>query len=395
MPTRAGSGISTQAQTETAAAEAIRMALRGLDGAKPTLGFLFISPKRRLSEALATAAEICPEAEFMGCTTAGEITERGLVHDGIAALVLSSDEFLHRVALVSDVKRKGDEAVRQITGGFDDLASASRSRHYVDSTTVTLVDGLNGVGEALINGIMKRTRKAHQVVGGAAGDEGEFKVTQVGARGQAATDGAAALHVFSARPWGIGVDHGLRPSTDKMVVTRSEGNVVYEIDGKPAFRVYQEYAQKKGVTLTPANAGSFLINNELGVYFLQQLQRARAPLSVGADGSLTCAAAIEQGASVSILDGKKDDLVSAAVRAAAEAKAQLGGARAAGVLLFDCICRGSILGNDFRREIDAVKSVFPDVPIAGFLTYGEIARYKGRLDGWHNTTAVVAAIPTG
>jgi hypothetical protein len=44
-------------------------------------------------------------------------------------------------------------------------------------------------------------------------------------------------------------------------------------------------------------------------------------------------------------------------------------------------------------ELTAVRSVFPDVPVAGLLTYGEIARFKGRLDGWHNTTAVVTAIP--
>ena len=52
-----------------------------------------------------------------------------------------------------------------------------------------------------------------------------------------------------------------------------------------------------------------------------------------------------------------------------------------------------ILDAEFRREIETVQSVFPGVPIAGLLTYGEIARFKGRLDGWHNTTAVVAAIP--
>ncbi len=40
-----------------------------------------------------------------------------------------------------------------------------------------------------------------------------------------------------------------------------------------------------------------------------------------------------------------------------------------------------------------IQAVFPDVPVAGLLTYGEIARFKGRLDGWHHTTAVVAAIP--
>jgi hypothetical protein len=63
------------------------------------------------------------------------------------------------------------------------------------------------------------------------------------------------------------------------------------------------------------------------------------------------------------------------------------------VVLFDCVCRGMILEGGFGKEIDAVRSVFPDAPVAGLLTYGEIARFKGRLDGWHNATAVVTAIP--
>jgi methyl-accepting chemotaxis protein len=96
---------------------------------------------------------------------------------------------------------------------------------------------------------------------------------------------------------------------------------------------------------------------------------------------------------VSILDGEPDNLVAAARDAAVEASAALGGARAAGVLMFDCVCRGMILKEQFQREIDAVRSVFGQVPLAGCLTYGEIARYTGRLDGWHNATAVVVAIP--
>ncbi len=245
----------------------------------------------------------------------------------------------------------------------------------------------------MVNGIIQGTRTYQQVVGGAAGDDGQFKATWVGAGTHVGSDSAAALHVFSPTPWGVGVNHGLRPSTQKMVVTKASGNVVYELDGKPAFTVYQEYARARGITLTADNAGPFMINNELGVYFLNQMQRARAPLSVGPDGSLACAAEIAEGSSVSILDGKRDDLVQAARVAAEEAAEALRGARPAGVVLFDCICRGSILDKEFQREIDSVKSVFPGVPVVGFLTYGEIARYKGRLDGWHNTTAVVTAIP--
>jgi hypothetical protein len=96
---------------------------------------------------------------------------------------------------------------------------------------------------------------------------------------------------------------------------------------------------------------------------------------------------------VCILDGEPDSMVSAAGRAAEAAKAALGDAPVAGVLVFDCICRGLILDAAFQREIDAVRARFPDTPVAGFLTYGEIARFRGKLDGWHNTTTVVLAIP--
>jgi methyl-accepting chemotaxis protein len=228
---------------------------------------------------------------------------------------------------------------------------------------------------------------------GAAGDDGAFKATHVGHAGTTATDAAVALHVFSKQPWGIGVDHGLRPTTDRMQVTRATKNVVHEIDGRPAFEVYRGHAAKRGVSLAPDSAGSFLIGNELGIYFFDKLHRARAPLAVGPDGSLTCAGEIPQGASVCILDGEPDSMVAAAGRAAQEARKSLGGGDAAAVLLFDCVCRGMILDGQFAREIEAVRTAFPGVPVAGFLTYGEIARFKGHMDGWHNTTAVVAAIP--
>ena len=65
----------------------------------------------------------------------------------------------------------------------------------------------------------------------------------------------------------------------------------------------------------------------------------------------------------------------------------------AGALVFDCVCRGMIMKSDFPREIDAVREELGDVPVAGFLTYGEIARYSSKLSGWHNASAVVVAIP--
>ncbi len=124
-----------------------------------------------------------------------------------------------------------------------------------------------------------------------------------------------------------------------------------------------------------------------------RVARARAPLSVGTDGSLTCAAGVRQGSQVAILDGVPKNMVAAARAAAEEAKANLQGARPAGVLLFDCVCRGLILKDEFQKEVEAVRSVMGDVPVGGFLTYGEIANYGGSVEACHNTTAVCVAIP--
>jgi hypothetical protein len=168
---------------------------------------------------------------------------------------------------------------------------------------------------------------------------------------------------------------------------------VYEINSAPAFEVYRAHAAARGVDLQRGNAGAYMVANELGIHFFEKVTRVRAPLSVGPDGSLACAAAIPEGAMISILDGDPGCMIDAAATAAEEAKLHLGGARAAGVLLFDCVCRGMILKEQFEQEVATVRAAFGDAPVAGFLTYGEIARYRGRLDGWHNATAVVVAIP--
>src|SRR5260221_13377380 len=166
-----------------------------------------------------------------------------------------------------------------------------------------------------------------------------------------------------------------------MRVTRATRNVVYELDGRPAFDVYREYAATKGVSLQPESAGAFLIGNELGLLVFDEIKRARAPLSVGSDGSLSCAADIPEGAQVAILDGEPQSMVSAAHRAAEEASRNLRGARASAVLLFDCVCRGMILDQAFGREIQAGQTLLPDLPGGRPLPHRGVRRFQRRLRG--------------
>jgi methyl-accepting chemotaxis protein len=393
MTTVLGSASSRSPDPKIAANDVVRRARTRLGNAKPSYGFLFASPERDLQATLAHVAEATDGAQIIGATTAGELTEIGLSHGSVALMLVSSDASGAAVAFSEQLGADALAAAGELMRGVPDAKKAAAQQDRRHLTTILLTDGLCGAGEKLVGELHGLGQGNFQIVGGAAGDEGKFHATSVGANGRTATNAAAALHVFSSSPWGVGVNHGLRSTTAQMRVTKAQGNVVHEIDGQPAFKVYERHAAERGVKLGAANATPYMVANQLGIHFFQDIARSRAPLGVGEDLSLTCAAEVPKGSMVSILDGDPASMIEAARSAAEEAKKHLDGRKAAGVLLFDCVCRGMILKDGFDKEIEAVRSVFGDVPIAGFLTYGEIARYPGKLNGWHNATAVVVAIP--
>jgi len=393
MNTVTASGWAAVRDTRQAVDDAIRNARTRLRDRTPTFGFVFASPDHDLSVAMSTANGLVDGATMMGTSTAGELTEEGLVHGGIAVLLVSTPTSMQCAVIAQGLKGDVTGVADRLVRPLGELRRAATGQSLRHLSSVLLTDGLAGTGENLVNEMRERAGSMLEITGGAAGDEARFAKTCVAMGTEVASDAAAVLHVASAKPWGIGVNHGLRPSSKKMRVTRANGNVVREIDGAPAFDAYRQHAADRGVSLNRDNAGPYMIANEIGLLFFDKLLRARAPLSVTADGALTCAAAIPEGAMIAILDGEPTSMIDAAKSAAQEALEHLDGSKAAGVLLFDCVCRGMILRHEFQKEIDAVRSVFGDVPVAGFLTYGEIARYRGRLEGWHNATAVVAAIP--
>ncbi len=308
-------------------------------------------------------------------------------------MLLSSDELVVGGATSAGARSDSGAVSAGLAHSWEATASLAADRGFGAATSILLVDGLAGSGDRIVKEYQTKTRLLQQIVGGAAGDEGRFASTGVFGQGGSTSDGAAVAQLFGRVPWGAGAGHGLAPASRRMRVTKAKASCLMELDGKPAIEAYRAHAAERGVTLTAQNQGQYLIENEIGVFFLDALHHARAPVGVNADGSLRLVADIQEGATVCILEGEPETMVQACNKAARDAKANLKGVRAAGVLVFDCVCRGMILKESFDREIEAVRSVFPDVPVAGFLTYGEIARFGGRLDGWHNSTSVVAAIP--
>ncbi len=295
MSTVAASGVSKNKDAALAATEAVSMAMAALGGEKPSFGFLFASPDRDLHSTLTFTRKATGGAEIVGCTTAGEITERGVTHESVVVLLVASNASVARMSFAERLKADTHSVARKPSASISDLRKLTGTRDMPHLTTVLLADGLSGKAEHLVADLYDRAQGGAQIVGGAAGDEGKFKTTHVGDGENASSDAAAAMHVFSATPWGVGVNHGLRSTTKPMRVTRATANVVSELDGEPAFLAYVRHAQARGIELTTENAARYLIGNELGIHFFERIIRARAPLAVSADGALTCAAEIPQG----------------------------------------------------------------------------------------------------
>src|SRR6266545_1379595 len=281
MTTLVGTGISLKPNVQGAVQEAIRAAQRPLGKVPASFGFVFAGPERDLTAVLSVARELSGCANLVASSTAGEFSERGLMHGGVVVMLVASSDTTCRSAFATGLKEDHRNAALSLFKGLVEARHAAASKNHKNLTTVLLTDGLAGKGEDLVLELFERGQSTMQIVGGAAGDEGAFKETQVGCGTRAAPNAAAAIHIFSAKPWGVGVGHGLRATTKPVRVTKANGN---------------------------------------GIHFFDKVSRARAPLSVGTTGSLTCAAAIPEGAMVSVLDGDPDSMVEAAASAAQEAQ---------------------------------------------------------------------------
>lgn len=392
MPTIAGSGQSCDSNTAIAVRSAVLQAREGLKGRAPLFGLLFASIEHPLDQALSACHGAC-ECRIIGATTAGEFTERGLTHGGLALLLVASDELIIDGGMTIGLTTDLAGAAQRLCQGYGDAGRRAAATGMSQGTSLLLLDGRSGTGERLVRELQHKTRPFQQIVGGAAGDGGSFTEMRAGQNSTAASDTAAVIHLFGRRRAGIGVGHGLRASSERMLVTRAEGAVVQHINERPAIEVYRDFARARGVTLSAESVGGFLIKHELGVYFLDELRTARAPLSVRADGALVCAADVPQGSSVCILDGDPEGMLQGTDEALRAASGALEAQEPAAVLVFDCVARGAILQEHFERVIGQIRQTFPTSPIAGFLTYGEIARHRGSTAAWHNSTIVVAALP--
>lgn len=369
----AGSKLSANVKDQLASSEA-------------KLLIVFASPKHPLASLMETIGREFPKAIALGVSSSGEFTEKGDAK-GAASIFALAGDYEVVAGIGKGLKANPEKAVA------DALADLPRSKPGFDHcTAVLLLDPLAGNGEETTLAAAALLGEGVRLAGGAAGDDLKMSSTEVAVGKNASSDAVAIALIFSKKPLGVGVSHGHSPlgKSGPLKVTKSSGNVVSEIEGRPAWDVWLE---KTGVS-APAKAdeGAYLLTYEAGLA-AGNAYKIRAPLSRNDDGSINFACGIPEGAVVRITESTPARQIESARDAARKAREQLGGNVPAGAIVFDCICRNLILKTDFEKAVKGMSEELAGAPLAGFETYGEIALDVGDMSGFHNTTSVVLAFP--
>ena len=189
----------------------------------------------------------------------------------------------------------------------------------------------------------------------------------------------------------LGVAHGWRRIEPPMVVTKSQGTHIFQLDGQPALDVLLRHRNFHGT------ADEFFARGMP----LQPLGIARRSgedirvLHAGDDEerSVWGTAEVPQGALVWLMEADRQALLDGAAWSCTEAVARLDGLAPLGVLAFDCAGRraGLAEGGPLDEEVRTIRTALSDAPFAGFYTLGEIARVRGAL-GLHHLTLVTLAV---
>jgi methyl-accepting chemotaxis protein len=262
------------------------------------------------------------------------------------------------------------------------------------------VDGLAGCGDDLVSMTSEALGADVKLAGGAAGDNLAFRATHILHNGQAHANSVGLCMIHSKVPVRTAATHGHYPFGDTMTITRAQPRRIYEIDGKNAWQVWLDATRQRreemGFTdeaLKSQDVQSrFFPSFEMGLASKQGGYKLRGIMTAHPDGSLGLYSDVAEGDQFRIMYSDETAQLNALERAANLAVAHKA-TKPAGALIFDCVVRSSILGDEFYPSIQSFHQALQGVPFIGFETYGEICLPSLFFEGFLNTTSVVVILP--
>lgn len=333
------------------------------------------------SEPFVELAATFPQSVLVGCSTAGEIAGTQ-VHDASISVAVTRFEHTRLRRVMTAIDNAGDSFDAGVRLA-DQLAGDGLRAVFV------LSDGLCVNGTSLVDGLARHLPSGVSLTGGLAGDGSRFAHTWVLDGGRPEANRICAVGFYGERlRVGHGCDGGWSDFGPERRITRSDGNVLYELDGSPALDLYKTYLGDRAQGL-PGTALLFPLSvcRDVG-----SPPVVRTILGVDeAQHSLTFAGDVPQGSIARLMRANTDKLICSAGQASRQAVQSMPQTDDALIISVSCVGRRLVLGERTEEEIETVLDGAPcRTAHVGFYSYGEISPSAiGGASELHNQTMTV------
>ena len=385
-PIRAILGHSDDVDSDDAARAVIEQCVGQLDGATPKAALLFMAADYDADVVLRHIQERWPGLPIIGSSTAGEVSSQlGYREESVCLTLLAGEGFEACVGRGLDTRDDLDGAVKQAVSALGDA---------VPKLAIMICSPFCANAEAIARTLHRELgERACPIVGGLSGDHQMTESTRQFCGEWSDFDSVSVIFLTGDLVASWGVASGWFPIGNRHTVTRSEGNKIFEIDGRPALEIYQSFWGDR----VSGNLGEFplavCVDGPDDDYFL------RAAMSLDElEGSVSFAGDVPQGSTVRLTEVLPEGLLSGTEQSVRNAAARFDGEEPSLALLFSCAARKWVLGTRAEEEIEHLMRSFDDsrlpaLSVSGFYAFGEICPLDE--DGppmLHNETCVTVLL---
>lgn len=366
--------------------EEITLALNNAmeDGYTPTLAIVFISIKQDIKAVCDIFDKL--NISIFGASSSGEIHDDTALHQSISILLTDLNPSYFQLIYGEYVEKDPEELAKELT-----LKAQSCFAHpsYIVSNSIPNISELY-LGEKMLHVILNIAGEDAEVWGGGAGDDFAFKETFVFTNGQGGNQALLLLVLDSEKVEVKGLTStGLKPAGTEKIITKADGNLIIEIDDKPAAEFIPRFM---GITLNEEDYKDWNIRNlYMGLYRGNSAPVIRAAASFNQETkAIGVTGTVHEGDRIRLMLPPDFEVIDE-LNSQAQAFRKNEMADADALLMFSCIGRLDEMGPLIDDELKAVRSAF-NIPMSGFFSYGEYGRAIGGQNEFHNMSCCWVAL---
>ncbi|MBW4515508.1 MAG: FIST C-terminal domain-containing protein [Timaviella obliquedivisa GSE-PSE-MK23-08B] len=384
-------GHSDDPDSQSAIESVLEQCLEDLLPLLPQAGILFAAIDFEHALILKQIHQVFPNLELIGCTTDGEMSSKlGFQQDSLTLMLFCSDTVQIKAGVGYETQNDPTAAAKQAVQKA--MQPSAEPKLCIALPSSYTANGATTSGEGMMAGLTLALGEQVPVLGGTAGDQYRFKTTYQFFRTEVLIDALPILIFSGDLHVSYGTACGWTPMGAKGVVTKAQGTVLYEIDGKPAVEFYQRYLGDR-----PPSAENPLAVYEAGSDGSDSSYYMRVPNASDPEvGSIHFLCDIPENSLVQLTEISRDILIAASETSFQTALSRYPGTTPTAVLLFSCCCRRWLLGTRAKEEYLVVKNALETpLPICGFYTYGEFSPLESHgKTYYHQETFVTLLIGT-